>query len=1040
MEEFASFGAWLKARRRALDLTQEQVAQRLGVALGTLRKWETEERRPTRALAAQLAEVLALPATERPFFLKVARGERGADRLPRALSDQLRPTPHHPPTNLPLQRARFIGRERDLHAVRALLDRTDVGLVTLTGVGGIGKTRLALQVAADLLDVFPDGVWFVDLAPLSDPALVIPAIAQSLNVQEDAGQSLLVRLQHVLRDKHLLLLLDNCEQVVDSAEAIARLLGAAPRLKLLVTSRAPFHLSAEHAYAVPPLALPDPQYLPPVDTLVQYEAVALFIQRSQAARTDFQVTPASAPAIAAICQRLDGLPLAIELAAARSTLLPPAALLQRLSNRLAVLTGGARDLPARQQTLRNTIEWSYNLLEPAEQRLFMRLAVFAGGWTVEAAEAVCNAAGELELEVLDGLQSLVDKSLVTQSSNPPSIQKPEEPRFSMLETIREYAVERLETSSEAELLRQRHAEYYLALAEAAELLGPQQGVWLARLEGEHDNLRVALRWALEQGGGDLAARLRAALYPFWERGGHLSEGRAWVERVLAQSRIEPAPAATRAQALYGAAELAYLQGDDAHALARVAEGLELFRNLGDTRGTAWMLTTSARVARRQDGNARATEQLTASLELFRELGDERGIATLLKDLADVAQHQGDQGRAARLYAESLALFRGLGDIRNIACILDGLGEVAQRQGDAARAMALRAEGLALFQELGDRRGVAEVLLAQGRSALGTGEYERAVALLHESLALFRELGVRWAIAAALLNLGDGALGRGDHVEASRCFQEALAIFQEQGDVLDAGFVLLGLGAVAQAQGDHAQATALLEESLALFRRTEHAYGIAEALLVLGRIVHTQGDERRALRLLAESLGVYHKLGDKLWTSECLITFAGVIGATGDQAQRAARLFGAADALRETLNARLAPGNRPGYDRDVAAVRAQLDEATFAAAWAEGRATSLEQAIADALDALAEPRVPGAALSGTAGQGRAQLSARPVTRLTTREIEVLGLVAEGYMDQEVAARLGLRRRTVTSYLTTIYAKLEVGTRTAAVRAAREQELI
>src|SRR6266699_3734280 len=400
------------------------------------------------------------------------------------------------PNNLPVQPTPFIGREQEVEECLQLLRRQEVRLLTLTGPGGIGKTRLALQVAAELSDLFPDGLYFVNLAPLRDPALVVPTIAQALDLQELAEHPLLDLVKAFLREKHLLLLLDNFEQVASAALQVAELLATCPRLKVLVTSRMGLHVQAEQEFAIPPLCVPDPRQLPEVVALAQYDALALFIQRAQATRPAFQLSHANARAVAEICLRLDGLPLAIELAAARIKLLPPQALLARLTPRLTLLSSGARDVPTRQQTLRNTIAWSYNLLDVQEQRLFRRLAVFVGGCRLEAVEAVCAEGDDAALQVLEGVTSLIDKSLLKQTEL-----EAEEPRLLMLETIREYGLEALEAHGEAAVTRRGHAAYYLALAEKAEpeLGGPQQAVWLDRLEQEQENLRAALQWSLERG-------------------------------------------------------------------------------------------------------------------------------------------------------------------------------------------------------------------------------------------------------------------------------------------------------------------------------------------------------------------------------------------------------------------------------------------------------------------------------------------------------------------------------------------------------------
>jgi predicted ATPase/DNA-binding CsgD family transcriptional regulator/Tfp pilus assembly protein PilF len=840
-----------------------------------------------------------------------------------------------PQSRLPAPLTPLVGREQEIAAVCALCSRSGVRLVTLTGTGGVGKTRLALEVAAAVNSAFADGICFVTLAPLIDPELVLSTIAQALSVREQGGRPLLDGLQDHLREKQLLLLLDNFEQVVSAAPVVAELLVAAPRLHVLVTSRTSLHLSGEHEFVVPPLALPDLRNLPPPDRLIQYGAIRLFVERAQAVNSTFVMTGENAPFIAAVCQQVDGLPLAIELAAGRSKLFSPQALLPRLANRLKLLVEGAQDLPLRQRTLRGTIAWSYDLLSQDEKILFRRLAVFVGGCTLEAAEAVCTAHADLLIDVLETVAGLVDKSLLRQET-----QADGQPRLWMLETIREYALECLAASGEAETVRRQHAIFFLRLAEEAEpkIRGAERSLWRTRLEVEQDNLRAALGFTLEGQEAEMGLQLAGALLAFWRVSNQEREGRSWCEQVLA------------------------LPG----ARARTA--------------------------------ARAKALLAA------------GIMTMF---------QGDLPQAELLLEESIAIGRegGTAAKRNLAYALAVLAYGALLQGDFGAARELAEEGVRLFREVGEAWGTALALNHFGRATLELGDPVAARPLLEESAALFRLVGDRLLLAMPLSTLGLVALRQGDDAGARASCEQALSVARETGDEYLIAEALAQLGTVALHVGDSGQSTALYQQSLAL--------------------IWTRGPQE----YIAEDLAG-------------LAAAASLLG----QPERAARLFGAVEALREVSGIRPALLPRADYDRTVEGIRTHLDEATFAQAWEQGRAMPLEQAIEEALATQDEPPTgtkfqqvneeetssvvpPGSPSS----QPPRALSPRRTLKqhfggLTARELDVLRLLAQGRTSAQIAEQLVIGVVTVNFHVRSIYSKLGVSSRSAATRYAIEHKLV
>jgi predicted ATPase len=652
------------------------------------------------------------------------------------------------PSNIPAQRTGFVGRQNEVAAAKELLLRPEVRLLTVTGPGGIGKTRLAVEVAGGLVDHFPGGIHFVPLSPLKEPALIVSVIVQTLGIREGGGLSPLEILKKNLQESAgapILLLLDNFEHLVQAAPVVADLLAMAPDLKILVTSRGALHIYGEHEFPVPPLALPDSRSTPAVGDLSQFPAVALFVQRAIAAKPDFLLNSQNASSIIEICTRLDGLPLAIELAAARVKVLSPAAMCTRLASRLQLLTGGARDLPQRQQTLRAAIDWSYDLLTPAEQKLFRRLSVFVGGCTLEGAEAVCDTKGDLALDLLDGTASMVDKSLLQQVE-----QTNGESRFMMLETIREYAREKLEASDEKAATKRAHAAYCLVLAEedATEHAGAERSEWLERFASEHDNFQAAIEWLIETGDADWGLRLGAALFRFWETREYFAEGRDTLGKLLGIPAAG-APTKARARALFSAGVLAGEQRDYIPASALIHESLDIARTLEDKQAVAVALNALAVFARDQGNTALAHSLFEENLLLWREIGDQMAIARSLSNLANVVKLQKDYPRARSLYAECLGIFQTLGDHSCVAWSLNYQGDVARDQGESSAARTLYEQALSNFREVGDRWGIAGTLADLGTLAREHGDSGRAHSLYRESLRIFQELNHKRGIARLL---------------------------------------------------------------------------------------------------------------------------------------------------------------------------------------------------------------------------------------------------------------------------------------------------
>ncbi len=777
---------------------------------------------------------------------------------------------------LPHPLTRVVGREDERLAVAAKLQRSR--LVTLTGPGGIGKTRLALAVAAEAAAHYADGVWLVSLEGLSSRAMVSRQIAIQFGLKEEVGRTCLATVADYLRTRRVLLVLDNCEHLLEeSAQITGHLLRECAEVRILATSREALGITGETAWAVPALAVPDPLHLPTgqatlIRVLLGYESVQLFVERAQAVQGTFTLMDGNARAVAEICARLEGIPLAIELAAARARVLTPVQIAERLNDHLNLLSGGGRTAPPRQQTLRATLDWSYNLLSGPEQVLLSRLSVFAGGWSLSAAEGICGGDGIEAGHTLDLLMALIDKSLVVFEEKRFEEKKPGEQesggRYRMLETIRQYAAEILHQSGAFNQIVNRHRDWALALAQEAapQLNGAAQEEWLTRLDEEHDNLRAALaETALGPAGALAGLQLANTLFHFWRVRGYYSEGRGHLGRVLEHQDAQ-ADTAERAKALNGLAMLATLQGD-----------------FGETQATY--------------------EQ---SLLIYRKLGDQKGIAASLNGLGNAVYWLGEYAAAWAAYEESLGISRDREDKRSVAGTLHNMGTMAYAEGDFTRSQAMYEESLGLLREQNDQFNIAVALHGLGNLAYSQEKYTAARASYEEGMQIARDLGARQLIAAMLEDFGNVDFSESEYASAHSLYEESLSIQQELGD-----------------------------------RR-----GIAASQQNLAKVAFSQGAAVRANSLYRESLVTSRELGYQEGVAKGLKGLASVIG---EQEQKSARLFGAAEALREKIGAPMLPNERLQYKMPLIEACAALGKVAFSAAWEEGRALTWEQAVEYALD-------------------------------------------------------------------------------------------
>ena len=811
MSEELSFGRWLRRRRRALDLTQKALANQVGCAEITVRRMEANAYKPSKELAFVLFEKLGIPEPERPQWILFARG---MSNMPTRAS----PGQKKPNSNLPASLTSFIGREKELADVIKLINRHR--LVTLTGSGGVGKTRFAIKVGEQVLKNYSDGVWWTELASLNDPRLLPQATARLFGLISQPNIPDIDLLVNFLRTKSALLILDNCEHLLDACAHLAdTLLKNCPNLTILVTSRVPLEIIGEARYRIPSLRIPE--YQDQLDDLIDCESVELFEARAQLIRFDFSLTPENASSVAQICHRLDGIPLAIELAAAKAGVLSTAQIAQQLGESLNLLTGGSRTALPRHQTLRASVNWSWGLLTQAEQRFLRQLSVFAGGWSLEAAQSVCDG------DVSDLLHSLVTKSLIVMNRGTEN-----NTRYSFHEIIRQYAYEKLEESGESEVVRRRHLDFFLATALRfeQEVHGSQALKWVKRVTAEHDNLHEAINWAGESGQVQSGLRLGFALHYYWLNYGYWSLGRETLERLL--DHPEAAEHTTvRADALNLAGDLATSQGDLEAARALLKESKAIGIELGES-GKASLGWTRMLLGQSMMGydNATAQHELEQSILLLREAGESWRFAIALLVRGNLAGSQGDLTQARTLYSESLEIFQSMGDTWTSALPTNALGWISYYLGEYTTASTYSQQGLEILRKMEGKKFLSSPLSRLGAIALLQGDDEQAIIHFDEELSITRELMNKEEIANALCDLGIAVKHQGDIVRATRLFREGLELSQETGNKYLIAACLTGLASIVQQARHAAQILAAAqvafeksEEFIEPLHRIEHEH-------------------------------------------------------------------------------------------------------------------------------------------------------------------------------------------------------------------------
>jgi predicted ATPase/class 3 adenylate cyclase/uncharacterized protein HemY len=778
-------------------------------------------------------------------------------------------------TNLPSMLSSFVGRGEEISEVKRLLQENR--LLTISGPGGSGKTRLALQVGTQLIDHYTGGVWLVDLAPLTNPDLVVKSVANVFDLREEEGHPLLPTLVEALRSKSMLLILDNCEHLLDEAARLTQaLISNAPRLHILATSREPFGITGETVWSIPPLSFPEAVKAKNIQDWQAYDAIQLFLQRAAAAKPGFRLSERNAVHVGNILKKLDGNPLAIELAAARVKVLPVEDIAQRLEVCFQLLVSSNRTAHPRQQTLRALIDWSYNLLSDKERILLRRLGIFKGGWTLAAAESVCAGQEVQAWEVLDLLTSLVDKSLVV-----PELLEDRQ-RYRYLEMIRQYAEEHLEESGEKEEISKKHATYYLSIAEESsiELWGPRQDTWLALLKSEHDNLRAALDWMkADQSRAEIMLRMTGALWRFWDIHGHISEGMARMEQAL---KANPnAPAGLRAKGYRGLGYLARQQGDYSLAKSAHEQSLSLYQEIQDKQGVAHELAALGEILWLSGDPKRAVELNNESLALHYEIGDKAGVAASLEHLGVVARDHGDYTQARELLEESLKIQRQLGNRLNTASGLNNLALVAYLLCEYKVAVPLFEEALSIYRQVNDRWGISETLVSLGNVAKDRGDFKQANSLYNQSLDMKQELGDKHGVARGLTGLSEVAFYQGNYSLAMQLGEQCLVLYRDRGAKRGMFVSLMVLAVTETYQGNIERAESLVKEGLALSSEIDTPRSRAYAKVIYGLGEYSGGNLEAAAQYLQEALAVFRKVDDGRSIAQTLVNLARTVYRQGD---------------------------------------------------------------------------------------------------------------------------------------------------------------